>query len=554
MRLTIKRRFGGTFLLIFVLWAVATAIAVSELRSANARYRFAVDVSMAQMGLTDRLMTDKLLVRSLVGEMLLPRPNAPTDHIAALQGELDRTVADVEATVAQMKASDISEAQRAEVAAFEAIHAVAKEANARTIALQMAGKVDEARAMFHGKLAETTDTIVATLERMNAAIEADAQASAAETAAAYSSARTVLIGLFAASVLVATGAAWFTLARISASLAASITLARAVSEGDLRHTPDLTGNDELTDLLRAQNDMTKRLRDVVSNVDSAARNVASGATQMAATSEELSQGATEQAAATEESSAAVEQMASNIRQTADNAGLTEQMAIKSAQDARRSGDAVAEAVKAMQTIADRIMIVQEIARQTDLLALNAAVEAARAGEHGRGFAVVAAEVRKLAERSQTAATEIASLSSTTVRAAAGAGEMLLGLVPDIEKTSSLVMEISTAARELATGASQINLSIQQLDKVTQENTSASEELSSSAMELASQAETLAEAVAFFKIGTGPVSLPRIEKAAVVEVPVARVEQAKGLSAAGFDFDLGDQSDELDRRFQRRSVA
>jgi methyl-accepting chemotaxis protein len=195
----------------------------------------------------------------------------------------------------------------------------------------------------------------------------------------------------------------------------------------------------------------------------------------------------------------MEEMAANIKQNADNAAQTEKIARQSSKDAEASGEAVNRAVTAMRTIAEKISIVQEIARQTDLLALNAAVEAARAGEHGRGFAVVASEVRKLAERSQLAAAEISGLSGETVKVATEAGEMLSKLVPDIRKTAELVAEISAACREQDIGASQINEAIQQLDKVTQQNAGASEEMSATSEELAAQAEELQSSIAFFRV-------------------------------------------------------
>jgi methyl-accepting chemotaxis protein len=287
-----------------------------------------------------------------------------------------------------------------------------------------------------------------------------------------------------------------TVDRMTANLRATAAMADEIAQGDLTVQPKpLSDKDTLGLSLQS---MVERLRGVVADALSAADNVSSGSQELSATSEQMSQGATEQAAAAEQASASMEEMAANIKQNADNAAQTEKISRQSAKDAELSGEAVTRAVDAMRTIADKIGIVQEIARQTDLLALNAAVEAARAGEHGKGFAVVASEVRKLAERSQTAAAEISAVSGDTVKAAQEAGDMLQRLVPDIRKTAELVSEISAACREQDVGANQINEAIQQLDKVTQQNAGASEEMSATSEELAAQAEELQTSIAFFR--------------------------------------------------------
>ena len=195
----------------------------------------------------------------------------------------------------------------------------------------------------------------------------------------------------------------------------------------------------------------------------------------------------------------MEEMEGVVNQNADIAKQTAVIALKAAKDAQDGKKAVGETVFAMKTISDKIRIVEEIARQTNMLALNAAIEAARAGEHGRGFAVVAAEVRKLAERSQHAAKEINSLSVSNIEIAGKAGQLLEEMVSGIQKTSELVEEIKESSAEQADGIGQVNKAIQQLDQVIQENASSSEEMAATSRDFYTQAEHLLEVASFFRV-------------------------------------------------------
>ena len=305
----------------------------------------------------------------------------------------------------------------------------------------------------------------------------------------------VVIGIIVSLLL-----AWLVTKAITSAIATALNVAQRLAEGDLTVEVQVTSKDEMGQLLGAMKEMVERLRSVLKDVRASSEGVNSGSNELNSASQTLAEGASNQAASIEETSSAMEEMASNIQQNTENAQTTESMSRAASEEAVKTGEAVVKAVGAMKKIAEKISIIEEISRQTNLLALNAAIEAARAGEHGKGFAVVAAEVRKLAERSQTAAGEITQLSGTSVTIAEQAGNMLDKLVPDIQKTAELVQEISAANSEQSQGAGQINQAIQTLDQVIQQNAGASEEMAATAEELSGQATQLEEAIAFFKTG------------------------------------------------------
>jgi methyl-accepting chemotaxis protein len=317
--------------------------------------------------------------------------------------------------------------------------------------------------------------------------------------ATYAAARGLTLALMLTALAIAVAVALLVTRSITNPLRAAVSAADRIARGDLRETVEVTSRDEIGVLQRAMRAMSEKLAEVIGQVRAGSDALTGASAQVSSTAQALSQGTGEQAASVEETTSSLEEMSASITQNAESARQTEAMANHAARSAEESGSSVAETVDAMRTIVEKIGIVEEIAYQTNLLALNAAIEAARAGEHGKGFAVVATEVRKLAERAQRSAAEIAGVAASSVTVAERSGKLLSDLVPVIRKTADLVQEVAAASAEQSSGVSQVSKAMGTVDLVTQRNASASEELSSTAEEMAAQAQALQELVAFFSV-------------------------------------------------------
>jgi methyl-accepting chemotaxis protein len=531
-------------LAVVVMTAFLGIFAVLQLSKVNDVSTEITTVWMPSVELLGKLTGDINLIRRVALVHSITKDPAA---MAGYEKQSEAAFSQLKATSAKYQKLITNEEERRLYERFHASWLKYVDANNQVLALSRNMKKDEAMATN----VESKKFFDETMDGLNQDIELNSKGAATASAhveALYKTARSLIL-----VVLFICAAAGIALAiiignAISKSLKAGVIAADKLAKGDLSIRIENPSQDEAGQLLRALDttvksmqdvtqvaqeiaggnllvnvqprsdadalmkalaDMVKRLSDVVVEVKASADNVAEGSAHLSDSSQQLSQGATEQASSIEEISSSMEQMSSNIKQNADNATQTEKIALKAAADAKEGGEAVSSTVEAMKQIASKTSIIEEIARQTNLLALNAAIEAARAGEHGRGFAVVASEVRKLAERSQRAAGEITELSSTSVKVAERAGELLSKILPDVQKTSELVQEITAASREQDAGSSQINKAIQQLDQVIQQNASNSEESSSTSEELASQAAQLQAAITFFKIDASATHTTRL---------------------------------------------
>lgn len=246
--------------------------------------------------------------------------------------------------------------------------------------------------------------------------------------------------------------------------------------------------------------MQHELKKATNHINEISREIVLSSAQQNDAALSISSSASEQASSTQEISVTVEEIASTTHQNSENAGETAGIMKTVLERMIQLEKVSSESLRSVNDIIEKIGVVNEIAYQTNILSLNASVEAARAGTEGRGFAVVANQVKMLAENSRVEAEIIHGLSELTISKNQQANEFVKTLLDEIEQTSMLIGQISSASLEQSNGTDQINNALQNLNQVAQQNAASSEELAANADELALLANKLKAGMKFFNAG------------------------------------------------------
>ncbi|MBN2520692.1 MAG: hypothetical protein JXB17_09325 [Bacteroidales bacterium] len=191
---------------------------------------------------------------------------------------------------------------------------------------------------------------------------------------------------------------------------------------------------------------------------------------------------------------AVDEVTSHIKKNTENARITNEITGNTVSQLEKIKSSTQKNIEEIKNISRKIEVLEEIYLQTNLLSLNASVEAARAGEYGRGFAIVAAEVRKLAEKSKAASEEIVNSAKKGAIATEEAGKLLIDFIPEIQKSASLIKEISIASIEQGSSIENISHSLKEFFKISNQHSDIAREISAVSSQLDKLAKYLKDQV------------------------------------------------------------
>lgn len=286
--------------------------------------------------------------------------------------------------------------------------------------------------------------------------------------------------------------------QISRRVIKGVNFASQISNGDLNSTMDDNSGDEIGQLSKSLSSMAIRLRDTFKSIGNVSDEIIDSGQTMNTSTEALNTTVDELSNTSTDVSDAVRKVTQSIEQSNSNVQKAREISLTAVFTIKKGTEISQQALDAMTKVTNKIQVINDIAFQTNILALNAAVEAARAGEHGRGFAVVAGEVRKLAERSKQAASEIVDLSRTSLSTVDEVRTVMELLVSEINKTADITVEIARNFEQQLEQTHTINESMSKLNNVSTMTGDAARDLGSYSERLLQLAGNLKETAKHFR--------------------------------------------------------